>query len=140
MYSLAPQSILSETKRYQLTSCLEPSRALPCHHIDFSPLFYHYAAPPGLAAVGCRGAAPPSAQDVPAPFAEKIGLEANKSPGEATELPRGSLRMGRGTICQELRGYGCMSLRAGEWEALKDFESQCLSSFLWFCGNQRLSQ
>lgn len=71
---------------------------------------------------------------------KRLGLEDNKSPGEAVELPWGSLRKGRRTICQELCGYDCMFLRAGEWEALKDSECQSLSSFLWFHSNQRLSQ
>lgn len=69
-----------------------------------------------------------------------LGLEDSKLSGEAVELPWGSLRMARRTFWQDLHGYGCFSLRAGGWKALKGFESQSLSSFLWFCDYQRLSQ
>lgn len=53
---------------------------------------------------------------------KRFGLEDNKSPGEAVEMSWRILRMRR-TICQELHGFGYISLRVGEREALKDFKS-----------------
>lgn len=70
----------------------------------------------------------------------RLGLEDNKSSGEAMEPLWESLRTGRRAICQELNGYGCIFCTAGEWETLKDFEIQSLSSFLWFCDDEILSQ
>lgn len=135
----APQSILSETKRYQLASYLEPSRALPCHRRDFLHCFITMQPHRGW----LRWAAGGQLLLLPGTYLHLLLKRLAWRPINHLGRPQnylGQLKDGRGTICQELRGYGCMSLRAGEWEAPKDFESQSLSSFLWFCDNQRLSQ
>jgi len=103
---------------------------------------------PGLPAVGCGWAASPCPPAAP-PASWGISTPASRWRDLAwrtidhlgrTRWALGYLRVGRRTICQELHGYGCISLRAGEWESLKDFESQSFSTLLWFCNNQRLFQ